>query len=352
MDSHEKGRATLTEKKDMECATEMPLVTINIVTRNRRDALKRAIESAYAQTYRPIELVVVDNDSSDGSVEMVERDFPDVKVIRLHRNIGCQPGRNIGMKNSRGKYIFNLDDDGVLEPHATEKMVARFEDEEDVVLVAAAIEPLVPERSHLIRQVRCTTERYIGNFPGGASGIRRSVLDDAGYFPEYVRGHAEADLALRIIDKGYEMVYLPDAIMYHDVSDIERNKNTVAYYGIWHRLETAYRLEPWGRCLINGPWKALMDFVRAVREGSLAGYFRGVFRFLHNLPDILARRKPVSKWATQKVDFLNYNYVTDGQRSRSFRRYPLRRVVWDRLRKRHLLSAPEADAAAVIESSE
>ena len=119
-----------------------PLVSINLVTANRRDMLAAAIESACAQTYRPIELVVVDNHSSDGSPEAVQQRWPEARVIRLHRNIGCQPGRNIGMKNCRGKYIFNLDDDGLLEPAAIERIVERFEAEPALGIICAATPPL------------------------------------------------------------------------------------------------------------------------------------------------------------------------------------------------------------------
>ncbi|HPJ71728.1 MAG TPA: glycosyltransferase [bacterium] len=86
-----------------------PLFSVTIVTRNRRKELKRALTSVFTQHYRPIEVVVVDNDSGDGSGEMVREKWPEVRLIELHRNIGCQPGRNIAMKNCRGEFIFNLD---------------------------------------------------------------------------------------------------------------------------------------------------------------------------------------------------------------------------------------------------
>lgn len=319
-----------------------PLVTVNIVTRNRTQALSKAIESAYGQTYRPVEVVVVDNDSSDGSPEMVESRWPDVRLIRLHHNLGCQPGRNIGMKNSRGKYIFNLDDDGALEPTAIERVVARFEAEPDVAVVAAAILPMTEDRAALVKHRRYQTTRYVGGFPGGASAIRAKVLDQVGYFPEYPRGHAEADLALRLVDKRHEMVYLPDVIMYHDVSDIERNKNIIMYYSIWHRLETRLRLEPWGRCLGNSLWKTGIQFLVALRQGTLLGYFGGVFRFLYEVPRILAERKPVSPWAAQKINYLTYNYVTDAKESRNFERFTVWQALRGRLGREHLRTGPPA----------
>lgn len=318
-----------------------PLVTINIVTRNRAQALRRAIESAYAQTYRPIEIVVVDNGSTDGTAQMVQSRWPDVRLIQVHRNIGSQPGRNIGMKNSRGQYIFNLDDDGALESTVIEQVVARFEAEPDVALVAAAIEPMRKERAALVKARRLRAQRYIADFPGGASAIRASVLPEVGYFPEYVRGYVEADLGLRIIDRRYEMVYLPDAIMYHDVSDIRPSSNRIRYYLVWHRLETCFRREPWPRCLGSGLWRVAYDFVFALRHGTFLGYLAGVLRFLYELPRILWQRKPVSRWALEKVDYLNYNFVTDGSQSRQFERFSIWQAIRRRLRGEHLRLAPK-----------
>lgn len=312
-----------------------PLVTINIVTRNRKAELVRSIESVYAQTYRPMEIVVVDNNSADGSAEEVEARWPEIRLIRLHRNIGCQPGRNIGMKNSAGKYVFNLDDDGALDPKAMGLMVARFEAEDDIAVIDASIAPMSLDRAHLIRHPRVPSERYVANFSGGASGIRRSVLEETGYFPEYPRGHAEADLALRILEARYQMVRVPDVIMYHAVSDVERNHNVIMYYSIWHRLETCFRLEPWRRCIPVSFWKLLVDLKVALRHGTIFGYVAGVARFVYELPRILRARQPVSKWATEKVDFLTYHYITDGAESRGFQKFSLWKAMLLRLRGQH-----------------
>ncbi len=320
---------------------QAPLVTINIVTRNRKDALKRAVQSAYAQTHRPIEVVIVDNDSDDGSPEMIETEWPEIRVIRIHTNIGCQPGRNIGMKNSRGKYIFNLDDDGHLHPQAIEKVVRRFEAEPDVALITAAVHLTGEERSERMAALAHEIERYVSGFFGGASCIRSSVLPETGYFPEYPRGHSEADLALRILDRRYEMLYLPDVVMYHDVSDIERDENVHMYYEVWHRLETAFRLEPLSYCLIACIWRMGVDFRIALRRRCMGGYLKGTVRFLYEFPRVVANRRPVSRWATGKRDFLAYSYVADGALARGFEGRSIWRTIKDRLRKRHLKTAPD-----------
>lgn len=314
---------------DEAISGDAPLVSINIVTRNRRDALKKAIESVFKQTYAPMELVVVDNDSSDGSADMVEQEWPNVRVIRIHRNIGCQPGRNIGMKNCRGKYIFNLDDDGWLHPEAIQRIVQRFEMDEGVALIMAAVE--VPEDKTPYKSITSkANEQAIGTFVGAAHAIRASVLSSVGYFPEYPRGNSEPNLSLRLIEARWELLYLPSAVMYHDLSDIERNRNNLHFYQVAHDLENIVRLYPLAQVPLELIWKTLLHAFVAVKQKTLWGYLLGNLRFYYRLPVALGERKAVSTWAVQKQRFLRSRSLVTVEESRSFSRYSL----WATMRER------------------
>ena len=89
---------------------QFPLVTINILSYNRKDELRITLQKVFEQDYKNIEVVVVDNASTDGAPEMVEQDFPQVKLIRLKKNIGIA-GWNEGFKAAKGEYVLVLDDD-------------------------------------------------------------------------------------------------------------------------------------------------------------------------------------------------------------------------------------------------
>ncbi|RJP62305.1 MAG: glycosyltransferase, partial [Ignavibacteriales bacterium] len=65
-----------------------PLVTVNILSYNRKDELRNTLKKVYEQDYKNIEIIVVDNASSDGTHEMVKSEFPEVKLIQLEKNIG------------------------------------------------------------------------------------------------------------------------------------------------------------------------------------------------------------------------------------------------------------------------
>ena len=91
-----------------------PLVTVNILSFNRKDELKITLIKVFEQDYRNIEVIVVDNASTDGSPEMIKKEFNSVNLIRLTKNMGIA-GWNEGLKISKGKYILILDDDAYPE---------------------------------------------------------------------------------------------------------------------------------------------------------------------------------------------------------------------------------------------
>ncbi|HEU5321555.1 MAG TPA: glycosyltransferase, partial [Methylomirabilota bacterium] len=86
-----------------------PKVSVCVLNYERRDLLRRTLESARAQRY-PVEILAVDNASTDGSAEMVRDEFPDVHLVRLPRNVGAA-ARNAGVAAARGDLVVTLDND-------------------------------------------------------------------------------------------------------------------------------------------------------------------------------------------------------------------------------------------------
>jgi GT2 family glycosyltransferase len=86
-------------------------VSAIIANLNRRDLLRQTLECVLDQDFQPLDVCVVDNGSTDGSVEMVMASFPAVKVIRNRRNLGAAHARNQGIAVTNGKYVWFLDND-------------------------------------------------------------------------------------------------------------------------------------------------------------------------------------------------------------------------------------------------
>jgi glycosyltransferase involved in cell wall biosynthesis len=107
-----------------------PLVSIYIPTYNRIDLLKRAINSVLSQSYSNIELIVVDDGSTDGTVDYLSKlseDDERVNFIKKTGSRGAPSSRNIAIFNASGKYITGLDDDDYLEPGYIEKLYSEYD---------------------------------------------------------------------------------------------------------------------------------------------------------------------------------------------------------------------------------
>jgi GT2 family glycosyltransferase len=275
---------------------ENKLISIAIVTWNRKEYVIRAIKSIYDQPYRPIEIVVVDSNSSDGTVESIKNAFPEVKIIRLHRNMGCPEGRNIALANCSGDIIFSLDDDAWLHLSTLELCVQKFHEEQNIGVIACRIVDPNGETKDIRK------EYYTTSFAGGAFVIKKEILNKAGYFPsDYFRQAEEGDLALRILDKGYNIYYYPKAIVYHEKAPINRNNKLFMYYACRNELYTVIRRYPIFLVPLAIFWKILVWNLAGINNKAIHYTLFATIFTLVRFPFLLWERKPVSLKTVKKI---------------------------------------------------
>lgn len=208
--------------------TSLSFVT---VAYNRRDQVKALIESVYASTVVPQEIVVVDNASSDGTVDMLQDEFPGVRVIANRENLLGSRAANQGMATTTGEFVFVTADDNVIDPKMFATLCAAMRALPDAGLVAPVMYYFdAPERiwfagcavdllTGLTRfsfelpqapyvEATCAPNCYL---------IRRSVLErigglDLNAFPFH---HEEADFSLRALAHGFKTYVVRDAREWH-----------------------------------------------------------------------------------------------------------------------------------------
>ena len=125
-----------------------PLITVILPAFNRRDTIMRAIESVFRQTYRPLEVILVDDCSTDGTSDLVSSvRFPEpIRVIKLLRNEGPAGARNAGIREASGQYVAFLDSDDWWLPTKIEKQV-------QVISTASPLgRTVVYTQAHIIRR--------------------------------------------------------------------------------------------------------------------------------------------------------------------------------------------------------
>jgi GT2 family glycosyltransferase/2-phospho-L-lactate transferase/gluconeogenesis factor (CofD/UPF0052 family) len=261
---------------------KQPLVSIVMLAWNRKDEVEIGLHELRKLTYPNIEVIVVDNGSRDGTAQMVYEKFPEVTVVRLHENTGMT-GYNVGFATARGKYVAMLDDDSHLAPESVETMVKLWEDESNSNVAVMAFRVMNPHLGSLVTHLweerlvptEPGREREITSFAACGAAIRRDVLDECGYFDDDFFIYAtEDDLAIRLVDAGYRIIYEPRCLSYHRESRLQRS---------WKRYGRGFRNAAWFN-LKHLPWRYLPVVfvrnlfwltVRGVRFHSFAYFFYG-----------------------------------------------------------------------------
>lgn len=113
------------------------LISIITVNWNGKKWLRKYLNSVQKQTYKKIEVIVVDNASTDGSVEFINRFFPKVKIIKNNKNLGLAKATNIGVKESEGKYILFINNDTWFDKDFIAKLYSFYSQGDNMVVSAS-----------------------------------------------------------------------------------------------------------------------------------------------------------------------------------------------------------------------
>ncbi len=277
-----------------------PRVSAVIPNWHRKDDLREALLAIKAQTYPIEEIIVVDNNSQDGTREMVESEFPDVLFIQSPHNIVIQ-ALNIGAKTAHGDIILHQDNDGVLAPDAVERMVRVFASDPRIAVVHC--KNLYYDTGEVFDPLRWfTPEEHasegvfdVPTFHGNGAMIRRDVLEEIDYIePEIQLYQFERNISAKAIDRGYRIVYHPAATIRHKISREVRDPGHRLYItmtGGWWYLARFY---PAGVAWKKAFHYLVFFFLYSIKHRTFPSFFRGIFDTLLGLPQVLRGRRVLS----------------------------------------------------------
>jgi len=238
--------------------SEEPLVTVNILSFNRKDELRHTLTQVFEQDYKNIEVIVVDNASIDGSPEMVKLEFPNVQLIQMKENIGIA-GWNEGFKVAKGDYVLVLDDDSYPIKDSIYNATKKMNTTQSIgVLACKVIQNNLDKNNNEVLDQE--VERNLTSFIGCGAFIKAIVLDKIGYFEKslFIYMH-EVEYAMRVIDCGWEVVFYPNSIIIHNNSQLNRKNESnhlddrKIYYDVRNLIIIIFLHFPLSRIVVKVP---------------------------------------------------------------------------------------------------
>jgi GT2 family glycosyltransferase len=266
--------------------------SVVIVSKNRASELRSALASAFAQSM-PVEVVVIDDGSTDGTPDMVRRDFPAVRLITHPQSTGYIVGRNEAARIASGDVVFSIDDDAEL---ASPDIVARtLEEFSDPRIGAVAIPQIDTLTNRVVNTAAPTAETWcVAQYIGTAHAVRRDVFAAVGgYREDMVHQGEEGDFCLRMLSAGYvTRLGRAPQILHHESP--RRSWWRMDYYGRRNAVRQAWHHVPL-------PWlplhlaSTIIDALRqVVRTGRPWGQLRGLASGWAAVLAGRVQRRPVS----------------------------------------------------------
>lgn len=292
-----------------------PLVSIIILNWNGKEHIGECLSSVLASNYPTFEIIVVDNASTDGSIDIIKQ-TEKVILIQNQCNAGFAAGNNIGFSAAKGKYVVTLNNDTTVEPDWLNEPVRRFENEEKTGLISCRqmdyykrelINGLYhyPDEKLLFRSKgfgeKLNHEHlkagYVISANGASSIFRKEMLDSIGGFDErFFAYHEDCDIGMRAFLAGWNCLYVPEAVIYHkEGASFKKKNNTFNYYFHRNRFWFLYKFFPVSSLLRHSFqiffWELRIARIKILKERIAKQYLRAIKDSFTGLPMFKSERK-------------------------------------------------------------
>ncbi len=270
--------------------SDHPKATVVITTKNRKDELRTALRSVVMQS-APIEAIVIDDGSTDGTAEMVRSEFPGVRLFRDEASKGLIVQRNNGAERARAPIIFSIDDDAAFTDHTiVGDILAQFDDPR----IGAVTIPKIDVKYNMELKESAPDPRRVyitAQFTGTSHALRRDVfLSLGGYKGFFFHQGEEGEYCIRMLNAGY-VVRLGTSKPIHHYESPKRDRSRQIYFGTrnlvlftWYNVPSIFLLPHLAVTILNGILRPKM------KRKAVAGIVAG----LTSIPSQWSVRRPVA----------------------------------------------------------
>lgn len=264
-------------------------VSFVIGTFNSEEYIEACLESVYAQEYEgDFEVIVVDNNSKDSTVDIVRENFPDVKLIILpHSNYGLCEMYNIGFSSAEGNFIAKLDDDVEIDEKWLNTILEEFENED-----IGAVTPKIREKDD---SALFDEEGFSQHYKGCSAVFTSKMFEDIGYFDEdFFIAREDHEFSYRLISNNYKIKSAPTALTIHKSDNIPGSSN---FSERWFKYNTrnllwiTWKYHDSYNVFWNTLWRSSRRFLIAVRKGILWSWVIATFQAIRKFPKYAVRER-------------------------------------------------------------
>lgn len=313
---------------------------------NGKDLLDECLNSLLKQTYKEFEIILVDNGSTDNSVEYVEKNFRKVRIVKLKKNYGFATAINKGVEASNSDYVIFLNNDTSADKDWLNNLIACADSAPEVISVNSKLlnfhnKNIIDGVGILINEVgqaksigweeedrgQYDKENYIFGATGGASLFRRKDFIKVGLLDQsYFMYSEEVDFAFRAQYLGYKSIFCPLAVVYHKhKATAKKSLSHVEYWQFRSMTQTIIKDFPSSLFFKELRWlKIILVHLNTIfyqlRNGYIWSPFLADLWILFHLPYLLKERRRI-----QKSKIVSDEYIESFLREKKISFWGLRR---------------------------
>jgi len=296
--------------------------SVIVLNWNGKHFLDTCLSALRQQEFQDFETIFVDNGSEDGSLEFVRKNFPEVRAIGLQQNLGFVGGNLTGIEQAKGDWIVLLNNDTEADPRWLAALHESAQANPDAGSFACKM-LYFTERNRIencgfnltiagatldfgrdaVDGPEWAVQRPVFGACGGAVAYRREMLEDVGFFdPDFFMTFEDTDLTFRAQLKGYECIFVPNAIVYHRYRGTMAKYPARQVYFSQRNIEYVYlKNMPLGIILRYLPQRILYEIGAAIyftRMGVGGAFFKAKLDVLKQLPSLLRKRREIQRGRT------------------------------------------------------
>ena len=285
-------------------------VSIIIPNFNGKQFLTDCLNSITKQNFSLYEVIIIDNASTDESVEYIKDNYAEFTLIQNLENLGFATAVNQGIKASNAEYVFLLNNDTELEVECVSNLLNCIDNDETIFSVSSKMiqnqdRNLIDDAGDEYTILGFTqkvgnnksselyrSKREIFSACAGAAIYRRGIFDIIGYFDENFFAYMDdVDISYRARIYGFKCVYCPDALVYHHVSATSGSKYNAFKIRLAARnnVYVPYKNMPWPQLILNLLFLLLgflIKYLVFVKKGYGKDYIAGLKEGLSSLDKI------------------------------------------------------------------